>query len=139
MFVGRETARWGTPTPNTFPKALPCKWEAYSHTNRRRTALEKRGVLRGVPFNAWKPGLQRHGDTNRDVLPYKLEVYCTTVWTSCTGWGLLNIAQKRLCSCFENRYIITGKEGITCKFSSLKSARIGQHWLKHRLRWQKSG
>ena len=26
------------------------------------------------------------------VLPYKLEVYCRTFWTSCRGWGFRNIA-----------------------------------------------
>ena len=30
------------------------------------------------------------------VLPYRLEVYCSTFWTSCMGWGLLNIAAQLL-------------------------------------------
>ena len=38
-----------TPTPNTFSKVLPYKWEAYFQTYRRCTAVEMGGVQRGFP------------------------------------------------------------------------------------------
>ena len=40
----------GDPTPSTFSKVLPYKWEAYCHTNGRRIAVQMRGVLLGFPF-----------------------------------------------------------------------------------------
>ena len=39
-----------TPTPNTFSKVLPYKWEAYGRTNGRRTAVQMGGVLLGFSF-----------------------------------------------------------------------------------------
>ena len=39
-----------TPTPRTFSKVLPYKWEAYCRTNRRHTAVQMGGVLLGFPF-----------------------------------------------------------------------------------------
>ena len=65
-----------TPTPNTFSKVLPYKWEAYCSTN---------GM--GFPFfKASKPG--RSNNTNG--LPYKLEVYCRTVFETSRGRGSLS-------------------------------------------------
>ena len=68
-----------TPTPNTFSKVLPYKWEVYCRTNGRRTEVEMGGVLLGFPFfKALKP--ERSSDTNGErtavqiggVLPYFL-------------------------------------------------------------------
>ena len=68
-----------TPTPNTFSKVLPYKWEAYCRTNRRRTAVQMGGVLLGFPFfKASKAGRSSDANGGRTaiqiggVLPYFL-------------------------------------------------------------------
>ena len=38
------------PTPKTFSKVLPYKWEAYCSTNGRHTAVQLGGVMLGFPF-----------------------------------------------------------------------------------------
>ena len=38
-----------TPTPSTFSKVLPYKWEMYCHTDGRRTVVQMGGVLLGFP------------------------------------------------------------------------------------------
>ena len=53
-----------TPTPNTFSKVLPYKWEAYCRTNGRCTV--------GFPF---LQGLEA-----RKVQRYKWGAYCHTNW-----------------------------------------------------------
>ena len=75
-----------TPTPSTFSKVLPYKWEAYCRTNGRRTAVQMGGVLLGFPLFKHKSqegaAIQMGG-----VLPYKLEVYCSTFFEASRGWG----------------------------------------------------
>ena len=39
-----------TPTPSTFSKVLPYRWEAYCRTNGRCTAVQMGGVLLGFLF-----------------------------------------------------------------------------------------
>ena len=39
-----------TPTPSTFSKVLPYKWEAYCRTNGSRAAVQIGGVLLGFPL-----------------------------------------------------------------------------------------
>ena len=64
--------------PSSQMGALPYKWEAYCRTNRRRTAVETRGVA--FPL---LQGLEAKACTAiqvGDVLPYKLEVYWSPLY-----------------------------------------------------------
>ena len=59
-----------TTTTKIFPKVLRCKWEAFSDTNGRRTAIHMGGVLTVFPFT------QSAGAP--EVLRCKLEADCNT-------------------------------------------------------------
>ena len=66
-------------------KVLLYKWEGYCRTNGRRTALQMGGALLGFPSR-----LRREEGTAMQmggVLPYKLEVYCSTFSENGRGWG----------------------------------------------------
>ena len=78
-----------TPTPNTFSKVLPYKWEAYCRTN--GSVLQYKWevycwvcLLQGL--EARKVQRYKWGG----VLPYKLEVCCRTFFETSRGWGFRN-------------------------------------------------
>ena len=83
-----------TPTPSIFSKVLPYKWGAYCRTNGGRIAY-KWGAYCRVSLSSKLRSQESTAIQMGGVLPYKLEVYCHTFWTSCRGWGFRNIAQKR--------------------------------------------